>query len=177
MPDLTGDRTQPSLPMKKGRAGDLDDLLQTERHDDAIRASQCARRQGTIGRCMQRQRHQSLSGSSTSSRRRSQSAKSAIWCSTTMPPTSILKVKAWLRRHPRFVFHFTRKSCSWLNAVEMLLLRLTRRHLRRGVFRPIVDLQAAHQPLSRRNRWQSQALRLDRSPDRVIAAVERAMQV
>ena len=36
-----------------------------------------------IGRCMQRQRHQSLSGSSTSSRRRSQSAKSAIWCSTT----------------------------------------------------------------------------------------------
>jgi hypothetical protein len=52
-------------------------------------------------------------------------------------------VKAWLRRYPRFAFHFTRKSCSWLNAVEVLFSRLTRRRLRRDVFRPIVDLRAA----------------------------------
>jgi transposase len=60
-----------------------------------------------------------------------------------MPPTKHPKVKAWLARHPRFVFHFTPKSCSWLNAVETLFCRLTRRRLKRGVFHSIVDLQAA----------------------------------
>ena len=53
------------------------------------------------------------------------------------------KVQRGLGRHPRFVFHFTPTSCSWLNAVETFFSRLTRRRLRRGVFRSIVDLQAA----------------------------------
>ena len=37
------------------------------------------------------------------------------------------KVRAWLDRHQRFVFHFTRTSCSWLNAVEGFFARLSRR--------------------------------------------------
>ena len=54
-----------------------------------------------------------------------------------------LKVRAWLKRHPRFVFHFTPTSSSWLNAVEGYFAKLTRRRLKRGVFRSVVDLQAA----------------------------------
>jgi transposase len=42
------------------------------------------------------------------------------------------KVRAWLARHPRFVFHFTPKSCSWLNAVEGFFSKLMRRRLKRG---------------------------------------------
>ena len=53
------------------------------------------------------------------------------------------KVLKWLGRHPRWVFHFTPTSCSWLNAVETFFSRLTRRRLKRGVFRSIVELQAA----------------------------------
>jgi transposase len=53
------------------------------------------------------------------------------------------KVMRWLSRHPRFVFHFTPTSCSWLNAVETVFSRLSRRRLKRGVFRSIVDFQAA----------------------------------
>ena len=53
------------------------------------------------------------------------------------------KVRAWLDRHERFVFHFTPTSCSWLNAVEGSFARLSRRRLKRGVFRSVVDLQAA----------------------------------
>src|SRR4051812_26414844 len=53
------------------------------------------------------------------------------------------KVRAWLDRHERFVFHFTPTSCSWLNAVEGFFARLSRRRLKRGVFRSVVDLQAA----------------------------------
>src|SRR3954462_4508003 len=53
------------------------------------------------------------------------------------------KVKAWLVRHPRWRFHFTPKSGSWLNAVEGFFSKLTRQRVRRGVFQSIVDLQAA----------------------------------
>lgn len=53
------------------------------------------------------------------------------------------KVKAWLAEHPRWVFHFTPTSASWLNAVEGFFSKLTRQRLRRGVFQSIVDLQAA----------------------------------
>jgi transposase len=43
------------------------------------------------------------------------------------------KVKAWLARHPRWTFHFTPPSCSWLNAVETLFAKLAKRRLKRGV--------------------------------------------
>ena len=62
------------------------------------------------------------------------------------------KVLAWLSRQPRFVFRFTPTSCSWLNAVTTFLAVLTRRRLRRGVFRSIVDLQAAiHRNIAQHN--------------------------
>jgi len=53
------------------------------------------------------------------------------------------KVQRWLARHPRWTFHFTPTSCSWLNAIESFFSAMTRRRLRRGVFRSLVDLQAA----------------------------------
>jgi transposase len=53
------------------------------------------------------------------------------------------KVRAWLERHPRFHFHFTPTSASWLNAVEGFFTKLTRQRLKRGVFKGIVDLQTA----------------------------------
>jgi transposase len=52
------------------------------------------------------------------------------------------RVRAWLSRHPRCVFHFTPTSASWINAVEGFFSTLTRR-LKRGDFRSVVDLQAA----------------------------------
>ena len=52
------------------------------------------------------------------------------------------KVLAWLERHPRWTFHFTPTSGSWLNAVETFFSALTRRRIRRGAFSSIVDLQA-----------------------------------
>ena len=53
------------------------------------------------------------------------------------------KVKAWLERHPRWTFHFTLTSGSWLNAVENFFSVLTRKRIRRGTFHSLVDLQAA----------------------------------
>jgi transposase len=53
------------------------------------------------------------------------------------------KVRAWLERHPRWTFHFTPTSSSWLNAVEGFFATLTRRRLKHDVFCSVVDLQAA----------------------------------
>jgi transposase len=62
------------------------------------------------------------------------------------------KVKAWLARHPRWTFHFTPTSGSWLNAVETFFSALTRQRIRRGGFHSIVSLQAAiNQYLVQRN--------------------------
>src|ERR1700733_13561811 len=52
-------------------------------------------------------------------------------------------VRRWLERHPRWTFHFTPTSASWLNAVEGFFATLTKRRLTRGVFQCVVDLQAA----------------------------------
>ena len=53
------------------------------------------------------------------------------------------KVLAWLACHPRWTFHFTPTSASWLNAVENFFSKMTRQRIRRGVFRSIADLQGA----------------------------------
>ena len=47
------------------------------------------------------------------------------------------KVRAWLGRHERFIFHFVPTSCSWLNAVEGFFAKLSKRRLKRGVFAPL----------------------------------------
>jgi len=71
------------------------------------------------------------------------------------------KVRKWLAQHPRWTFHFTPTSASWLNAVEGCFAKLARRRLRRGVFRSVADLKAAI-TLPRRDQFRSQALRVDR---------------
>ena len=50
------------------------------------------------------------------------------------------KVKAWLKKHPRFHLHFTPTSASWLNMVERFFRELTAKRLRRGVFRSLSEL-------------------------------------
>ena len=55
------------------------------------------------------------------------------------------KVKAWLKRHPRFHMHFTPTSGSWLNQVERFFGRITQDRIRRGVFKSVAELEAAIQ--------------------------------
>jgi transposase len=49
----------------------------------------------------------------------------------------------WLARHPRWTFHFTPASASWLNAVEGFFTKTSKRRLKRGIFLPVADLQVA----------------------------------
>jgi transposase len=95
-----------------------------------------------IGRCMQRHRHQEFIRFLNAIEAQVPAKKIVHVILDNYAAHKHPNVRRWLNRHPRFVFHFTPTSCSWLNAVEGFFAKLAKRQLKRGVFRSVVDLQA-----------------------------------
>jgi hypothetical protein len=87
-----------------------------------------------------------------------------------------LKVRAWLKHHPRFVFHFTPTSSCWLTAVVVYFAKLTRRRLKRGVFRSVVDLQAAVNRFLAEMNHEPKPFIWTADPDKINAAIDRGRQ-
>jgi transposase len=81
-----------------------------------------------------------------------------------------------LARHPRWTFHFTPTSASWLNAVEGFFAKLTRRRLQRGVFRSLADLKAAISRFLAETNSDPKPFAWTADPKRVLAAVKRGKQ-
>jgi transposase len=86
------------------------------------------------------------------------------------------KVRRWLARHPRWTFHFTPTSASWLNAVEGFFAKLTKRRLKRGVFRSLPELQAAINRFLAETNDDPKPFVWTAEPEKVIAAVKRGKQ-
>ena len=133
------DRTQPGLPLKRGRG-------QTMTHDykrngtTTLFAALNAANGEVFGLCQDRHRHQEW-------------LKFLRLIDETIPSALELhvicdnygthkhdKVRRWLQRHPRFHVHFTPTASSWLNMVERFFRDLTQNRLRRGVFRDVEEL-------------------------------------
>lgn len=87
-----------------------------------------------IGRCMQRHRHQEFIRFLNAIEAEVPAGKVVHVVLDNYAAHKHPKVVSWLGRHPRFVFHFTPTSASWLNAVEGFFAKLSKRRLRRGVF-------------------------------------------
>jgi transposase len=85
-------------------------------------------------------------------------------------------VRKWLVRNRRWTFHFTPTSASWLNAVEGFFATLTKRRLKRGVFRSVADLQAAINRFLDHHNAQSRPFEWAADPDKIIAAIRRGHQ-
>ena len=136
------DRTQPGLPLKPGKCGTM--THDYKRHGTTTLFAALNVLEGTvIGRCMQRHRHQEFIRFLHAVERTVPAGKVIHAIMDNYGSHKHPKVLAWLGRHPRWVFHFTPTSGSWLNAVETFFSALTRRRIRRGSFHSIVDLQAA----------------------------------
>jgi transposase len=136
------DRTQPGLPLKKGRAGTM--THDSKRHGTTTLFAALNVLDGTvIGRNMQRHRHQEFIRFLNAIEAEVPAGKAVHVILDNYAAHKHPRVRAWLDRHQRFTFHFTPTSCSWLNAVEGFFARLSKRRLKRGVFRSVVDLQAA----------------------------------
>jgi transposase len=129
-----------------------------------------------IGRCMQRHRHQEFIRFLNTIEADIPAGKIVHVVLDNYATHKHSKVRAWLDRHPRFVFHYTPTSASWLNAVEGFFAKLTKRRLQRGVFRSIVDLQAAINRFLTETNDQPKPFVWTADPDKIIAAVKRGYQ-
>ena len=170
------DRTQPGLPMKKGRLGTM--THDYKRHGTTTLFAALNVLEGkVIGRCMQRHRHQEFIRFLNAIEADIPAGKGVHVILDNYAAHKHAKVRAWLGRHERFTFHFVPTSCSWLNAVEGFFAKLSKRRLKRGVFRSIVDLQVAINRFLDETNDNPKPFTWTADPDKIIAAVKRGHQV
>ena len=169
------DRTQPGLPMKKGRRGTM--THDYKRHGTTTLFAALNVLDGNvIGRCMQRHRHQEFVRFLNAIEAQVPAGKMVHVILDNYATHKHPKVRNWLKRHPRFVFHFTPTSASWLNAVETFFSKLTRRRLQRGTFRSVHDLQIAINRFLAENNDRPKPFVWTADPKKVLAAVNRGKQ-
>jgi transposase len=136
------DRTQPGLPMKPGRA-------QTMTHDykrngtTTLFAALNTLNGKVIGQCLPRHRHQEFLKFLRTIDRNAPKDLDLHLILDNYATHNHHEVKAWLTKHPRFIFHFVPTSSSWLNMVERWLSQITQKRIRRGVFPSVSHLIAA----------------------------------
>jgi transposase len=170
------DRTQPGLPMKKGRCGTM--THDYKRHGTTTLFAALNSLDGTvIGRNMQCHRHQEFIRFLNTIERAVPAGKVIHVVLDNYATHKHPKVRAWLERHPRWTFHFTPTSASWLNAVEGFFAKLTRRRLQRGVFRSVNDLQTAINRFVAETNENPKPFVWTADPNRIIAAVNRGKHV
>jgi transposase len=170
------DRTQPGLPMKKGRCGTM--THDYKRNGTTTLFAALNVLDGTvIGRCMQRHRHQEFIRFLNATEAAVPKGKSIHAIVDNYATHKHPKVKEWLERHPRWTFHFTPTSASWLNAVEGFFAKLTRRRLKRGVFGSVIELQAAIKRFMAETNTDPRPFRWTKDPYKILAAVKRGHQV
>ena len=169
------DRTQPGLPMKKGRMGTM--THDYKRNGTTTLFAALNVLDGTvIGRNMQRHRHQEFIRFLNVINAQVPADKAVHIILDNYAVHKHPKVRAWLDRHKRFVFHFTPTSSSWLNAVEGFFAKLARRRLKRGVFHSLVDLQATINRFVAETNKNPKPFTWIADPDKIIAAVKRGYQ-
>lgn len=136
------DRTQPELPIKKGRCGTMTHDYKRNGTTTLFAAIDMAEGK-VISTCMDKHRHQEWIRFLNLIDRETPADLDIHLILDNYATHKHPKVKAWLRRHTRFHCHFTPTSSSWLNVVEGFFARLTRKRLRRGVFKNVAQLKQA----------------------------------
>ena len=136
------DRTQPGLPLKKGRCG-------TKTHDyvrngtTSLFAAMNVSEGTVISHCEKRHRHQEWLKFLNVIKANVPIDKEIHLICDNYATHKHPKVKAWEKRNKRFHFHFTPTSASWLNMVERFFRDLSEKALKRGSFYDTNDLNGA----------------------------------
>jgi len=138
------DRTQPGLPMKKGRCGTMTHDYKRNGTTTLFAALEMAQGK-VVGECYQRHRHQEFL---KFLRRLDEEFPGPVPLHLVMDNYGTHKkeeVRGWLKKRPRFVLHFVPTSSSWLNLVERWFRELSTQCIHRGSFFSVDDLKAAIQ--------------------------------
>jgi transposase len=171
------DRTQPGLPLKKGRGATM--THDYKRNGTTTLFAALNVLDGTvIGATMQRHRHQEFIRFLNQIERSVPKGKEIHAIVDNYAAHKKDKVQAWLHRHPRWTLHFIPTSSSWLNAVEGFFAKLTRRRLKHGVFCSLIELQnAINRFIKEHNANEAKPFIWKADPDEIIAARNRGFQM
>jgi len=135
-------RTQPGLPLKKGRCGTM--THDYKRNGTTTLFAALDVLQGkVIGECRTRHRHQEFLKFLRRIDREFPGHTPLHLVIDNYGTHGTVEVKAWLKKHARFVFHYVPTSCSWLNLIERWFAELTNKRIRRDSFLSVADLTAA----------------------------------
>src|SRR5712672_1152567 len=170
------DRTQPGLPMKKGRAGTITHDYKRNGTTTLFAALDVLEGK-VIGRCMQRHRHEEFIRFLNTINAELPAGKTVHVILDNYAAHKHPAVLAWLARHKRFFFHFTPTSCSWLDAVEGYFAKLSKQRLQRGVFRSVIELETAINRFIEETNQAPKPFVWTADPRKIIAAVRRGHQV
>ena len=170
------DRTQPGLPMKKGRAGTWTHVYKRHGVTTLFAALDVATGK-VIGQCMKRHRHQEWLKFLRAIDRGTPKGLDLHLIADNYATHKHPTVKAWLARHPRFHMHFTPTSASWLNQVERFFASITDKRIRRGVFKSVDQLETAIMDYLDHHNAQSKPFVWTKSPGEILEKVARAKQV
>ena len=136
------DRTQPGLPLKKGRAATMTHDYKRNGTTTLFAALNVLDGQ-VIGQCQQRHTHAEWLKFLKKIDRETPKDKTLHLIADNYATHKHPVVQEWLAKHPRFVMHFTPTSASWLNMVERFFRDITTERLRRGVFTSVPELITA----------------------------------
>jgi transposase len=136
------DRTQPGLPLKKGRCATMTHDYKRNGTTTLFAALNIADG-NVIGECKKKHRHQEWIQFLNLIKRNVPAGKEVHIICDNYATHKHAKVKAWQKRNSRFHFHFTPTSASWLNMVERFFRDVSENWIRRGVFHSVSELEAA----------------------------------
>lgn len=167
------DRTQPGLPLKKGRCGTM--THDYKRNGTTTLFAALSMLDGkVISACMDRHRHQEWIKFLKLIDQQTPAELDLHLIVDNYATHKHPRVLSWLKRHPRFHMHFTPTSSSWLNMVERWFREITDKRIRRGVFRSVSELiNAIDDYIDQHNRdpkpfvWTARA-------DQILEKVKRA---
>ena len=167
------DRTQPGLPIKKGRAGTM--THDYKRHGTtSLFAALDVATGAVIGQCMRRHRHQEFLRFLRTIDQQTPKTLDLHLILDNYATHKHDKVKLWLDKHPRFHLHFTPTSASWLNLVERFFGLITQERIRRGVFTSLDALETAIREYLDNHNAAPKPFVWTKSADQILAKVERA---
>ena len=167
------DRTQPGLPIKKGRCGTVTHDYKRNGTTTLFAAIEMAEGK-VISTCMDRHRHQEWIKFLKLIDKETPSDLDIHLIVDNYATHKHENVKKWLKRHKRFHMHFTPTSSSWLNVIEGFFGKLTRKRLCRGIFKSVADLKSAIVEFIQAHNRDPKPFVWTASADKIIEKVGRA---
>jgi transposase len=169
------DRTQPGLPMKKGRAGTM--THDYKRNGTTTLFAALSMLDGkVIGACLPRHRSREFLQFLKLIDQQTPAGLDLHLILDNYATHKTPAVNRWLKRHPRFHLHFTPTSSSWLNMVERFFAEITRNRIRRGIFKSVAELKAAIADYLEKHNADPKPFVWTKSAGEILEKVARAKQ-